>query len=339
MPSLLDFAADALRLGRYVFVAATPEAPRDGPSLEALRQALRGLRGVGAVVAEQGFALPRVAGAVDADDAPFPAAVLVASVAEARRARELGADLVQQSHARIGVAGSVDAPDAAPAELVAVALEGARLAADAGGPGGTLVHTELYDLVRSAATIGFEERAPDEDLVPRPTGREPEHSPPHPARDAPTLDAKHASPPAPPMPRADDPFAGAPLAERDLTEELALTLTAGIAPPVAVLRAEERAQSALVAQLTSELEALRAEREVRRSAEDPTLLERRIQKLVRQLDDAEDEIARLRSALEEDPGVASTYRAVQGIGPDAPEAQRAALASVFRASRPEGDGA
>ncbi|MEL6715351.1 MAG: hypothetical protein AAFP86_16350, partial [Planctomycetota bacterium] len=307
MPSLLDFAADALRLGRHVFVAATPEAPRDEPSLEALRQALRSLRGVGAVVAEQGLALPRAPGAADAGDAPFPAALLVASMAEARRARELGADLVRSSHARVGVAGSVDAPEASPAELFAVALEGARLAADAGGPGGALVHTELYDLVRGAASIAFEVRPPEEDLVPRPAGREPAR--PEPVAVVPL---EPASPAARPTPHAEDPFAGAPLTERDLTEELALTLTAGIAPPVAVLRAEERAQSALVAQLTSELEALRAEREVRRGAQDPSILERRIQKLVRQLDEAEEEIARLRSALDEDPGVASEYRAVQG---------------------------
>ncbi len=52
------------------------------------------------------------------------------------------------------------------------------------------------------------------------------------------------------------------------------------------------------------------------------LLERRLQKLAGALESQEDLLLRMRQREAADPGVASTFREVQGLAPDAPELER-----------------
>ena len=182
--------------------------------------------------------------------------------------------------------------------LLAVANEGVEVAQNSGG--GRVVHTELY---------GFHQRrlerlSPDR---PRPV------MPPaiihpetvNPAYLRPAAPAKEASAAAP-VPRAPAPH---PAGIQELEER--------------VLRlARDWTEEALA-------KALAETQRVHTSEVD--VLERRIQKLTKALEDAQAELVRSQAGHEIDPGVASAYRTVQGLR-DQHGAKRDMLEKLFEAN-------
>lgn len=225
-----------------------------------------------------------------------------------------------------GLATSSAAPDATPADLATVAIEGLLLARNEGA--GRAVHSELYDLVRlGSARREVSSQNGGEGWIPRPAARDAE---------APRLPSRPViARPAAARPE-DDPFASD---ARDVLVPHAAAdrLTSGIAPDLATLAALERTSTAEAEALRGEIETLRAELEQLRrgDAQVRTLLERRIAKVSHQLEESELEVARLRAALEADPGVASVHREVQGLDASDPAAdtKRRMLDGVLEANR------
>lgn len=161
--------------------------------------------------------------------------------------------------------------------LLAVAQDGAQVAASGGG--GRAVHTELYSFHQKR----LERLHPDR---PKPV------IPPAPEAGA------HASPLAPPAaPRATNggvtaATAGASRQNIEDLEERVLRL------------AREWAQDALD-------KALSQQNKLHSSQVD--VLERRIAKLSKSLEEAQVDLERAQGGAETDPGIASTFRAVQGL--------------------------
>ena len=181
--------------------------------------------------------------------------------------------------------------------LLAVANEGVEVAQNAGG--GRVIHTELY---------GFHQRrlerlSPDR---PKPTMPPPLQKPEvNPAY------VRHAPPPASAAPAAAaNPAATAPARPTPAPARASPSLT-----PAGILELEERVlrlarewtEEALTKALAETQKAHTSEVEV---------LERRIQKLTRALEDAEGELVRAQAGHEIDPGVASAFRTVQGLRDD-----------------------
>lgn len=302
---------------------------------------------------------------VELDDAPS-VAVLLHLRGAAQDVRAAGLRAARAANLCVGVASSSHGAGLAPADLVAVAIEGLALAQAEGG--GRAVHSELYDLVqlssarRRARSIPFED-AP-EDWIPRaeaaPIASAPaptqapapapelrtEAAPVPPAPEPPPA-LEHEPQPAAPIPterssvtEADDPFAR-PTDSDDvlIPHEAAARLTTSIAPDLATREATSRAE---LGTLRDEIATLRQERDqLRRSdAQVRGLLERRIAKVTRQLEETEAEVEELRRAQSTDGGVASSFRAVQGLDPTDPAAsqKRGMLEGVFESNREPGRG-
>ncbi len=134
----------------------------------------------------------------------------------------------------------------------------------------------------------------------------------------------------------DDPFAHLASEAYELGADSAAALTNGIAPRAEVVAKLEQESRAEIERLRLELELARREKaEAAATGDAIDKQERRISKLLHQLEDAESEIARLRSEKEEDPGVPSQFRAVQGLDPKEPEApvKRVLIDGVFESNR------
>jgi GGDEF domain-containing protein len=199
--------------------------------------------------------------------------------------------------------------------LLAVANEGVEVAQNSGG--GRIVHTELY---------GFHQRrlerlSPDR---PKPTMPPPVKKPEvNPAylrhAPAPAAAAPAVSPGAPATPRP----AAAPLPSRSARAESG-------APPAGIAELEERVLR-LAREWTEEAlsKALAETQRVHTSEVD--VLERRIQKLTRALEDAQSDLVRAHAGHEIDPGVASAFRTVQGLR-DQHGPKRDMLEKLFQAN-------
>jgi GGDEF domain-containing protein len=191
--------------------------------------------------------------------------------------------------------------------LLAVANEGVEVAQNSGG--GRIVHTELYPFHQRR----LERLSPDR---PKPTMPPPLHKPDvNPAylrsAAAPPAAASPAAP-APPRPAAAQSRAAPPPS------------------PAGIAELEERVLR-LAREWTEEAlsKALAETQKVHTSEVD--VLERRIQKLTRALEDAQGELVRAHAGHEIDPGVASAYRTVQGLR-DEQGAKRDMLEKLFQAN-------
>jgi hypothetical protein len=221
----------------------------------------------------------------------------------------------------IGVAHIKKRPDLDLEVLVGVARESLGVAQAAGGD--RWVHTELYELLlrrRSAGELATPEAALPEvrelaagletaTVIPAPPGARP------PAGGA----------------RGAVPAAGAQrtaVATGSTTGIVGLPTEAGVLPAGTAL-----SEGPLGAARAAVAEALAAGGAVENEAVD--VLERRIAKLMRALELAEDEISRLRSEVGTDSGIASIYRTVQGLQPDEPllDAKRALMRELYRANQ------
>lgn len=248
----------ALRAGRPAFVAA------------ALAE-----RGVAAVLASTLERVPGVrsvtvaAGLADPDGgAPRRAIVATALLDAPRSALDLGAELALQLRSGrsdpardrlrgLGVAASADAPDASLDTLIAVALEGARVAPPGRGGGLGIAHSELYELEARRRSPAF-------------------RADPGGATEAPTPGAI-AGGAGPRDGSGRDTLRPRP-APRDREHLRAL---------------EVRAHAALLDQLRAEVEGLRAERARTDRADRRADLEQRLVRLAGQLGEAEVEARRL----------------------------------------------
>jgi hypothetical protein len=265
------------------------------------------------------------------------AGVLVAQPRGAPALKELGSDLVRYlgnrfvgAQVSIGLASTNGREKLELDDAIAVAIEGLEVAAASGS--NRAVHSELYELTlatrRRQGTIfplesvrNLEER----DFVPRPEGST--EAAPEPTEQAESLG------------EFDDPFAHLASEAYELNAESAMALTNGIAPQAAAVAELEAKSKAEIERLRLELEVARREKLQSVGPEsDVNIQERRIQKLVDQLEGAEAEIARLREESSADRGVESAYRSVQGLDPAEPAAptKRVLIDGVFEANRPEG---
>lgn len=189
--------------------------------------------------------------------------------------------------------------------LLAVANEGVEIAENSGG--GRIVHTELY---------GFHQRrlerlSPDRS---RPTLPPPVVRPEH-------VNPAYLRPSAPPAPI---PSPAAPSRPVSGPAPVAAPNPAGIAElEERVLRlARDWTEEALSKALAETQKLHSGEVEV---------LERRIQKLTRALEDAQSDLVRAQAGHEIDPGVASAYRTVQGLR-EGDGAKRDMLEKLFQAN-------
>lgn len=311
--------------GRVLDVLALtlPDGRTPGP--EALENARR------AAAANEGDALAFIARVDGADTV----GVVLAPRHGRLALREVGDAAAERSGLAVGLASSESHKEFALDDLVAVAIEG--LAVARASESLTAVHSELYELVagmRRARGGSFEiVDSSASDIIPSqapPAAERPDDAERRERRGIRT--------------EFDDPFAVIDTGDELLDEGRARTLTNGIAPSTIALRRLEKEQVAERDALRAEIEDLREERlHLRRGQEsERRILERRIEKLARQVDEAEEEIDRLRRARDEDIGVASTFRAVQGLAEDATNraVKETALGSVFarnREPRPEGE--
>ena len=186
--------------------------------------------------------------------------------------------------------------------LLAVANEGVEIAQNSGG--GRLVHTELYGFHQKR----LERISPDR---PKPT------LPPPVVHPEANVAYVRPAAPAAPIPSAAPRPASAPA-------PVAAPNPAGIAElEERVLRlARDWTEEALAKALAETQKAHSGEVEV---------LERRIQKLTRALEEAQQELVRAEAGHEIDPGVASAYRTVQGLR-DGDGAKRDMLEKLFQAN-------
>ena len=299
------------------------------------------------------------------------AGVIVAQPLGAPALKPLGEALVKTLAARfagaqvaLGMATTAEHKELQLDDALSVAIEGLEVASASGS--NRAVHSELYELTlatrRRQGTVFPLESVRHGESFGGP-GDGPDHGPDQRADDyIPRPDAGQASVgtngtshsyderiPAAPIDsetngRAevlgefDDPFAHLASEAYELNSDSARALTNGIAPKseaVAQLEQESRAE---VERLRLELEVARREK----LASDGngaanSIQERRIHKLVEQLEGAEAEIARLREDQEGDRGVGSAYKSVQGLDPSEPKtpAKRILIDGVFEANRPE----
>lgn len=269
------------------------------------------------------------------------AGVLVAQPRGAPALKELGSDLVLSLGSRfvgtqvaIGLASTNGREKLELDDAIAVAIEGLEVATASGSS--RAVHSELYELTlatrRRQGTIFPLESVrnlEESDFIPRP--EESAEMPPEPVDQAESLG------------EFDDPFAHLASEAYELNATSARALTNGIAP---LDLPQTSAVAELEAKSKAEIERLRLELEVARREKlqshgpdtDVNIQERRIQKLMDQLEGAEAEIARLREESSADRGVESAYRSVQGLDPAEPAAptKRVLIDGVFEANRPEG---
>jgi GGDEF domain-containing protein len=179
--------------------------------------------------------------------------------------------------------------------LLAVANEGVEVAQNSGG--GRFVHTELYTFHQRR----LERLSPDR---PKPTMppliQKPEVNPAY---------VRHAPPAAPPAkaahPPTPAPVKPAPAAARGSSQ----------VTPAGILELEERVLR-LAREWTEEALTKALAESQRAHTSEVEVLERRIQKLTRALEDAEGELVRAQAGHEIDPGVASAFRTVQGLRDD-----------------------
>jgi len=175
--------------------------------------------------------------------------------------------------------------------LLAVAEDGAQVASSGGGS--RAVHTELYSFHQRRLERLYPQRP--RPVVPPPPAAKPEPAAaPRPAAIAPPASAAPAAPA--PAPAANAAAVHGQQNVQDLEEK--------------VLRlAREWAQQALEKALADQ---------AKEHSSRVDLLERRIAKLSRSLEEAQVDLERAQGGAETDPGIASTFRAVQGLrgGPD-----------------------
>lgn len=258
---------------------------------------------------------------------PIEGEVLVLFEADAQTATlvgellvEAGRDLPMEGNdaslwvgAHVGLALDAADRDYHLETLIAVAQEGAAVARSGGGR--TLVHTRLYDLMQKR----FERAQSTHEPTPQPRRVEPT-APPVP--ETAPVDAKN--------PRRAD-------IERRLRERLEETAhmrspfiapkpaepVESVAEPASVAAnaangsVGSRVDDATLLQIVRRLadEALEAERGKldQRHRDEISILERRIQRLLRSLEETEEEMRRLALVAAQDPGIPSQHRTVQGL--------------------------
>ncbi len=285
------------------------------------------------------------------------AGVVVAQPLGAPALKDLGRDLIQALSARfhgaqiaIGLATTREHKELTMDDAISVAIEGLEVAGASGS--NRAVHSELYELTlasrrRQGTVFPLESvRTTDaHDVIPRPTprpstrpsrGPEPSEAVEHEAQ-APS-DAAQANGKADSLGEFDDPFAHLASEAYELNAESARALTNGIAPQAANVAQMEAESKAEIERLRLELDVARREKLAFKGTEAAAnIQERRILKLVDQLESAEAEIARLHEEHAADAGVSSAYKTVQGLDPREPKApaKRVLIDGVFEANRTE----
>lgn len=275
------------------------------------------------------------------------AGVLVAQPQGAPPLKELGDHLIQAlSHqfeagaqVSVGMATTVEHTGLEVDDAIAVAMEGLEVAVASGSS--RAVHSELYELTlatrrRQGTVYPLESVQHDDDYV----------VPNQPRRDdtivTPVAPAEAASPtPVETLGEFDDPFAHLASEAYELGTDSAAALTNGIAPQSATVAKLEQESRAEIERLRMELDVARREKaESTKSDAEVEKQERRIAKLVVQLDEAEVEIERLRKEHAMDPGVPSKFKNVQGLEKSDPAApvKRVMIDGVFKANRTNGSG-
>lgn len=194
--------------------------------------------------------------------------------------------------------------------LLAVAQEGVEVAWNSGG--GRVVHSEIYSLHQRR----LERLSPDRPRPVMPAERK---------RSEPPVLHEVVLPAAPPP--AGNPPPSAPAARP------AGSAQARALPPVPGIRDLEERVLTLAREWTEEaLSKALAESHKEHSSE-VDKLQRRIDKLSRALEDAQEELVRSREGKEIDPGVASAYRTVQGLrDTNGSSAKREMLSKLFEAN-------
>lgn len=310
-------AEEALRLGRVVEIVALQSVDGFVPGAEVLADAKEAALRQPGVLA--------VHAALAAAPGEEQAGVLLVVRQGSSAPKDVGTAAARATGLAAGVATSEGHRDVSLDDLMTVASEGLGVARSDGGA--KAVHSELYDLIqvlrgRSAMPIDYQ--APSS--VARPLTEDYE------------LPAAVLRPPRVQAPsgrtESDDPFAYIDTRNDALTDARAAALTRGIAPGESELAKLARAHFQERDALRSELDGLRSDAGGSGSDGEPATdpQERRIQKLLRQLQAAEGEINKLRSSKDKDPGLASFFKSVQGLDPAAPHAaaKRGMLDTVFR---------
>lgn len=222
----------------------------------------------------------------------------------------------------IGIA--IDTPEERrPFEvLLGVAREGAGVARSRGGE--CVVHSEVYELVErrvarehpellgaesdAAAAEGPSSAAPSPDVPAGEAAVAAGEEPSTPAPSAADPDGSTHVPPSPAPTASDDSAARREELARKLQEAIAADVARRPSAPPRDEDLLERARR-LAEEALDEAMSER-EREHRRRVE---LLEARIQRLVRSLEETEQTLQRVLSERDADPGVPSAYRHVQGL--------------------------
>ena len=270
------------------------------------------------------------------------AGVIVALPHGAPPLKKLGEVLVDALSERFGTAqvavGMATTRDHKELELddaLAVAIEGLEVARASGS--NRAVHSELYELtlstrrrqgtvfpleaVRQGQLKGPAEETTDYIL-------QPAESP------ASKAGPNASSAEAEVLGELDDPFAHLASEAYELNQESALALTNGIAPKAGEAAEFEKQSRIEIERLRMELDVARRDQlESKGNEKAANIQERRIAKLLQQLEVAEAEIARLHQNRER--GVGSAYRSVQGLDPNEPAAKkkRVLIDGVFESNK------
>ncbi|WP_145195670.1 hypothetical protein [Planctomycetes bacterium Poly30] len=274
------------------------------------------------------------------------AGVLVAQPQGAPGLKVIGEHLVQSLAGQlgdgvqvaIGMATTAEHKDLDVDDAIAVAMEGLEVASASGA--NRAVHSELYELTlatrrRRGTVYPLESVQHGDEHATIPSAK--------PARQAPfaPVEVETRADTPPPVDRLgefDDPFAHLASEAYELGAESATALTNGIAPKSEIVAKLEQESRAEIERLRLELDLARREKlESAAKGAESDKQERRIAKLVHQLEQAESEIERLRAESAKDPGVPSKFRAVQGLDPNEPTApvKRTIIDGVFQANRAE----
>lgn len=287
------------------------------------------------------------------------AGVVIAQPQGAPTLKSLGASLVESLAAEftasgvqvcIGMATTLDHKELDVDEAIAVAMEGLEVATASGSS--RAVHSELYELtlathrrkgtvfpLEAVELLDDDARSPS----PVPAVEASAASTEVPSESADTSAAEVLAAEAPPEAPAgmlgeiDDPFAHLASEAYELGADSASALTNGIAPRAEAVAKIEQQSRAEIERLRLELELARREKsESTAKGSAIKKQERRISKLVKQLEGAEVEITRLRDERQGDSGVASQFKAVQGLDPNGATApvKRAIIDGMFESNRP-----
>ena len=278
------------------------------------------------------------------------AGVIVAQPLGAPALKELGEALLQTlgthfggAQIAVGMASTELHKELELDDVLAVAMEGLEVASLSRS--NRAVHSELYELIlatrrRHGTVYPLESVRHDDavhemaDFLPRPTQDLPRAEETQ-AEFVPAETERNGRPEV--LSELDDPFAHLASEAYELNVDSAMALTNGIAPRAEAVAQLEEDSRVEIERLRMELDVARREKLELKGGSDAAvnIQERRINKLVHQLEDAEVEIERLRR--EDDKGVGSVYRSVQGLDPKEAKAptRRVLIDGVFEANRPE----